>query len=223
MDAIMTQPQSAIRLSVLTVCLLNLAVGCVAPGVRRSAIRWNFQAPIEHRVSDSSRALELASRKAEELKVLIDSGCSPNPKDLIGTWYGVNKGFGAAMAGLHQDIKVFQACEQGVTGHNILVQQVAVEELECKGWRSKRDPKTCEPKTMGNFVVETCFNERGKLILQLDYSQGENPSMDPSRYLVDELVLMEPDLLLGRARVRVGMVDMPIAYFVLFRAATPCD
>ena len=156
----------------------------------------------------------------------MDTQPAPEPSDLIGTWYGVNKGLGAAMAGLHQDVKVFHACGSGVSGHNILVKQVAVEDLACKGWRPKRDRATGLPKQMGNFVVETCNQECGNGKLQLNYSQAENPTLDPSRFLVDELVVIEPGLLLGRARVKIGAMDLPIAFFVLTRDPTQnlaCD
>ncbi len=168
----------------------------------------------------------MASRSPQELGQLMDSESAPSPDELIGTWYGVNKGYGAAMAGLHQDVKVFERCGAVVSGYNILVEQVAVEDLSCKGWRSKIDPKTCLPKTMGNFAVKVCKNECGKLVLLLDYGQAKNPSFDPSRFLVDELVVIEPGLLLGRARVQMGLLNMPVAYFVLTKEAlhrTDCD
>ena len=79
---------------------------------------------------------------------------------------------------------------------------------------------------MGNFVVETCSNECGKRVLMLDYSKAENPTLDPSRFLLDELVTIEPGLLLGRARVQIGWLDLPVAYFVLSRESsqgTQCD
>ena len=156
----------------------------------------------------------------------MESQPAPEPSELVGTWYGVNKGYGAAMAGLHQDVKVFHACGTSVSGHNILVKQVAIEDLACKGWQPKLDRATGLPKQMGNFVVETCNNECGKRKLQLNYSKAENPTLDPTRFLVDELVIIEPGLILGRARVKIGEMDLPVAYFVLTRDASKdsaCD
>jgi hypothetical protein len=194
------------------------AFGCVSPGVRRSAIRWNIQSAIDP-AHNRTKALRLAGRPTRELHQLMATKPSPAPCDLVGKWYGVNKGYGAAIAGIHQDVKVFRECEHGVSGYNILVEQVAVEELACKGWRPKLERKTCQPKTMGNFVVD-CQPKEGcpcQQALVLDYSQADNPVFDPSRFLVDELVVIEPDLLLGRARFRMGWIDMPVAYFVLTR------
>lgn len=208
------------------ICLLMTTSACVSPSVRRSAIRWNLRSQQNTETTCHSSALSLASRSQEELGRLMESQPAPEPLELVGTWYGVNKGFCAAMAGLHQDVKVFYACGTGVSGHNILVEQVAVEELACKGWRPKRDRATGLPKQMGNFVVETCNNRCGKGKLQLNYSKAENPTLDPSRFLVDELVVIEPGLLLGRARVQIGAMDLPVAYFVLTRDASQdleCD
>ena len=199
------------------VCSFVMACGCVAPGVRRSAIRWNLQSQCHSNSTNCSKALELASRSQKELGKLMQSETAPTPDELIGTWYGINKGYGAAMAGLHQDVKVIEKCGAGVSGHNILVVQVPVEDLQCKGWRPQRDPKTGLPKTMGNFTVQICENECGKKVMRLDYSQVENRAGDPSRFLLDELVMIEPGLILGRARVRFGWLDMPVAYFVLMR------
>jgi hypothetical protein len=54
---------------------------------------------------------------------------------------------------------------------------------------------------------------RGKT--ELDYSLGENPFWEPSRFLVDELVQVDHGLLLGRAYFQVGYVRIPVAYFAL--------
>ncbi len=207
-------------------CLFVTMPSCVSPGVKRSAIRWNMQSQTSEKTNGHSSALRLASRSQEELGRLMESQPAPEPSELIGTWFGVNKGYGAAIAGLHQDVKVFHACGTGVSGHNILVEQVAIEDLACKGWRPKRDRATGLPKQMGNFVVETYDKACGKGKLQLNYSRAENPKLDPSRFLVDELVVIEPGLLLGRARVQIGAIDLPIAYFVLTRDASQdlvCD
>ncbi|MEQ1828315.1 MAG: hypothetical protein ABL921_20310 [Pirellula sp.] len=205
--------------------------GCVSPTVRRSAIRWNISAALDQDADRGSKALELAGRSPSELKRLMETRPAPCPHELVGTWCGINKGYGAALAGLHQDVKVFRDCGSSVHGFNILVEQVRVEDLNAQGWRPKRNANTCQPKTMGNFVVassQDCEHQRSKLVL--DYSLANNPTLDPSRYLIDELVVIEPDLLLGRARLAIGWVDVPIAYFVLSRhasnhcsRATTCD
>ncbi len=75
---------------------------------------------------------------------------------------------------------------------------------------------------MGNFaIVEPCAPCQPLL---LDYTQAENSWLSPSRQLVDELVMMDEDLLLGRANIQVGNHRTPIAYFVLYRGTSQaCD
>ena len=208
---------------ILFVCL---AIGCTSPSVRRSAIRWNFDNSHSPESISQSRAMKIASKSSVELSQLMDSLPAPSTEELIGTWYGINKGYGAAVAGIHQDVKVFRAYGSSIKGYNILVEQVEVEELACNGWRPKIDATTCRPKTIGNFVVETCCDAtQGREKLLLNYRKASNPKADPSRYLVDELVLVEPGLMLGRARIQLGWLDMPVAYFVLSKenGNSACD
>ena len=206
-------------------CLTATTIGCVSPGVRLSSVRWNHQQDIVGTKSDSgSRVLKLAGRSTESLERLMEKCPAPYEDELEGTWYGVNKGYGAALAGLHQDVKVFHCSGGQIFGHNILVKQVRVEDLACEGWEPKTEFGTQEPKKMGNFAVKTCVNDHGKRTLLLDYSQGNNPALDPSRFLVDELVVVEPGLMLGRARVQVKDIGLPIAFFALSRErTTQCD
>jgi hypothetical protein len=185
----------------------------------RSTVRWNLNPDSVARSSSPvQRALQLAARDATELDRLMKCCEPPEPCSLIGTWYGINKGVGAAAIGLHQDVKVFESCRDQIVGHNILVEQVAVEEIARCGWQPKRAFRDGQPKTIGNFVVTHERDERsGQQKLILDYNLAENPMLDPTRYLIDELVEVSPNLMLGRARVRVGLVDTPVAYFVLTR------
>ena len=56
--------------------------------------------------------------------------------------------------------------------------------------------------------------------LLLDYGQGGNPPYDPSRFLRDYLVQVDPDnpdLLLGKAYVALGPVRVFVSFFVLER------
>ncbi len=210
---------------VLLAFSLHVAVGCVSPRVRLSTVRWNLESQSNASSCGQYTLLSLASRKNEELSRLMESQPAPRPSDLIGTWYGVNKGIGPALAGLHQDVKVFRSQGSTVSGYNIMVEQVSIEDLNCKGWKAKRNPNTGVPKKMGNFIVESCNSHCGRRILRLDYGKAENPLLDPSRHLVDELVTIDGGLLLGRAYIHIGDLEIPVAYFVLSReaGAAECD
>jgi hypothetical protein len=140
---------------------------------------------------------------------------APELDELAGAWNGINKGLGPALAGLTQDVKVFDDNGCCVRGYNRLVHQVPICKLSCHGWESQIDSATCEPKTMGNFVAIAPQCKCSPL--KLDYTQADNPWYDPSKLLIDDIVKIEPNLLLGRARAQVGIFDIPVAYFVLFR------
>ncbi len=212
-------------------CFLSLFfipfLGCVAPGVRISSLRWNLQNNLGRTRPSEFRSLEIASKSNSELSRMMDKLPSPSPDELIGTWYGVNKGHGAAWLGIHQDVKVFYRCDAGMRGHNILVEQVALEDLAESGWRPKRNWLHDEPLAMGNFVIDQrdCKRRQGTDQLLLDYGLAQNKALDPSRFLVDELVVVEPGLMLGRVRMKLGPIECPIAYFVLSRSrgASDCD
>jgi len=107
----------------------------------------------------------------------------------------------------------------GVSGYNILVKQVSINDLPCRGWQPECDSNTCKPKTRGNFiaVAPTCCGKLGHTV-KLDYTIAENPWYDPSRFLIDQLVAIDDDILLGRATANIGAMHIPIAYFVLTRA-----
>jgi hypothetical protein len=198
------------------------ALGCVSLDVRRSAIAWNVNT--QQRCYARLRVLELASKDASELARMMDCCPSPNVEGLVGTWRGVNKGLGPAAAGLHQDVKVFTRCGGHIEGHNILVQQVKVEELASTGWKPKQSLFGQPLPPVGHFLVTaepSRSNTRGNVVL--DYDQPANRIVDPTRYLLDELVEIEPNLLLGRAYVTMGTARMPVAYFALEREAIECD
>ncbi len=141
---------------------------------------------------------------------------------LDGRWHGINKGAGAAAIGLTQDIKVFSVSGTCPTGHNVAVHQVSIDELDCRGFQPKISRLTGCEKTMGNFVIIP--HTKSCEPLKLDYTQADNSSLDPSRWLVDELVMIDHDMLLGKAYTKVGQHLMPVAFFVLTRAESlDCD
>lgn len=191
---------------------------------RATFLKWNMRTKCDSTdcLTRCSRALQLASHSAFELDSMMTRYPAPSIDMLEGRWHGINKGVGAAAIGLTQDIKVFSVNGPCPKGHNVAVHQVALDELDCRGFQPKISPLTCCEKTMGNFVIvapcATCEP------LKLDYTQAENSPTDPSRWLVDELVMIDHDMLLGKAYVQVGRSRMPVAFFVLVRAgASGCD
>jgi hypothetical protein len=217
----------------MLLCLLG-SLGCQSTHQQRldhaqarmSFVSWNLRAAIgTPQEACSCRAFELASLSSRELGELMKTQPAPDLNTISGSWYGINKGLGPALAGITQDIKVFNACGECVQGHNIVVHQVPISELGCRGWRPELDPTTCQPKRVGNFVAvgPQCYGDP----VQLDYTIAENPWYDPSKILIDELVVIDSDLMLGRADAKIGNSRIPIAYFVLFRPngahPTGCD
>lgn len=196
-------------------------------GARLSFLRWNTRSMLGVQQQPiPSRALAVASRSQRELACMMETYPAPDLEQLHGTWKGINKGFGAAFAGITQDVKTFYFCGDGLHGHNISVHQVPLRQLPCLGWRYQCDPDTCQPKTLGKFVaVQThcpsqcdgCDGTGERLTTRLDYTLADNAWYDPSRFLVDRLVMVDQDLLLGRAYAKIGGQEIPVAYFVLFR------
>ncbi len=202
-------------------------IACVSPSVRWSAIQWNLKNSLQPSTQVPSNALALASRPHHELHSLMKTCPAPTEQDLLGRWQGVNKGYAAACLGIHQDVKFFEVRRGQTSGFNILVKQVTLKELTTQGWQPQIERSSGAPRTMGNFVVShrsaTSSSDHDRLVL--DYTQSGNAPFDPSRFLIDELVLIEPGLMLGRVRVKLGSIEWPIAYFALSRQTTThnCD
>lgn len=191
---------------------------------RATFFKWNIRNKCDSSdcLTRSSRALQLASHSTFELDSMMARYPAPSIDMLEGRWHGINKGVGAASIGLTQDIKVFRVQGPCPKGHNVAVHQVAIDELDCRGFEPKISPLTCCEKTMGNFVVVAPCSSCQPL--KLDYTKAENSLADPSRWLVDELVMIDHDMLLGKAYAKVGQSLMPVAFFVLVRAnASSCD
>ncbi len=227
----------ALGTTVVGLIVLSLS-GCTSMATRldrgiqriataRSFTSWNLRSAVgTPREASISRAFQLASLSNQELHRIMKTHPSPTPSTLCGRWNGINKGIGASMIGLVQDIKVLECDGNCVRGYNIMVEQVSVWDVYCHGWRPIRDPRTNAPKTIGNFVAVTSSRTNAnRCALTLDYTVANNRWFDPSRFLIDELVVIDDDLLLGRANAKLGSMNIPIAFFVLERAQTchRCD
>lgn len=142
---------------------------------------------------------------------------APTSAELAGTWRGVNKGI-VRLAGVKQFVKQIQPCGPVMFGDNVDVHQVSDDMLRCAGWQPKVDRRTGMLKRNGKYMVQRP-NFRGPFGhgVTFSYRDGGNRRGDFRRVIVDKVVLIDPDHLLGRASVRVGFVQIPVGYFVLER------
>ena len=144
------------------------------------------------------------------------NGATPCAHELQGHWRGVNKGI-ATWIGYRQFIKEIQPCGEVYFGDNIQVHQVSNQCLRCMGWQPKVE---CDGslERKGKFAVQPadCRGPFGHGII-FSYRDGGNPKRDPSRLLVDKVVKIDDNHLLGRAVAKVGLMRIPLAYFMLER------
>lgn len=113
--------------------------------------------------------------------------------------------------GFQKFAKGFYRGPSGTMGYNVVVRQNA-------NWDPHvSKPNEDAPKRMGFYRVEAA-PKRYPSSLFLDYGRGGN-GLHPALFLRDYLVQPwedEPDLLLGKAYVAVGLW-VPVSYFVLSR------
>lgn len=145
------------------------------------------------------------------------SGRTPTPAELQGQWRGVNKGI-VRLFGFRQFIKEIQPSGCTLVGDNIQVHQVSDQLLRCCGWQPKFDARTGMLERNGRYLVKrpTFRGPFGHGVV-FSYREGGNPRGDLSRLIVDQVVMIDHHHLLGRASVRLGLVKVPVAYFVLER------
>ena len=71
---------------------------------------------------------------------------------------------------------------------------------------------------MGAFQVQ---QPRGRGAFKhgaiFSYRDGDNEKLDPARLLVDKLVVLDSNHLLGRVTANFGPVQIPLSYFTLER------
>jgi hypothetical protein len=232
---------SSVFTPALILGFLLLSCGCALPKktfrdrlihmqAKSSFLAWNLTgntSDADHPVI--KRSLQLLNHSYDELNRCVEQGVGPSMDEMSGPWLGINKGVAATTVGWMQDVKVFgYPNETGrQCGFNVAVHQVPIDDLCRCGWRYQRDGQTNKPITLGNFVVDTtsCQSQcrpvseiRGhNRPLRLDYRVAENKCLDPSRVLIDDLVRVDHDIVLGRASVCVRDRLVPIAFFTLFR------
>jgi hypothetical protein len=150
-----------------------------------------------------------------EYRRMMRSGQTPHPSELVGSWKGVNTGI-ATVAIDKQFIKRFSVVGSQVYGDNVSVPQSRSRQLP---WRSKHSSHAhIAKKSRGKFMVEPAGG-RGAFRhgLRLNYRAGDNRPLDPANLIHDRVVKLDDNRMLGRATVKIGPLQIPVAYFVLER------
>lgn len=143
---------------------------------------------------------------------------APQPRELVGRWRGVNKGI-VELVGYRQFIKEVAPTPCDLRGDNIVVQQVSNDLLRSIGWAPVAGmPEEGYVSRVGAFQVQ---QPRGVGAFKhgaiFSYRAGDNKKLDPCRLLVDKLVVLDRNHLLGRVTANFGPVQIPLSYFTLER------
>jgi hypothetical protein len=167
------------------------------------------------------RFLELEKHSHEPLERVFESGFTPDLDALIGWEFrGVNVPAWAYVAGVKKFVKGFYRPGGGaqVYGYNCPVVQDGLG----RPWRTR--PSDDAPRRFGFYrvlPVDATSRDNAHLhAVLLDYDQGGNHRMDPSRGLRDYLVRVDrdnPDLYLGKAYYALGPGRLAVSYFLLER------
>ena len=143
---------------------------------------------------------------------------APQPDELVGRWRGVNKGI-VELAGYRQFIKEVTPTPCDLRGDNIIVEQVSNDLLRSIGWAPVAGmPEEGYVSRVGAFQVQQPHGVgKFKHGAVFNYRAGENKATDPVRLLVDRVVVLDRNHLLGRVTANFGPVRIPLSYFTLER------
>lgn len=159
--------------------------------------------------------LRLATCSRAERHQAFKAGETPNVDALTGFEYrGVNTAWIAPLLRIRKFVKAFFDFDGRAYGCNSPTEQNGIEEE----WRLV--PSADEPRRFGFYVIERPAKRRHPHALLLDYGGGGNGFFEPARLLRDYVVRVSPaddDLLLGKAYLAIGPVQLPVSYFVLER------
>lgn len=174
----------------------------------------------------SPEALRLERASWRDLELTFQRGTTPDLEGLVGWEFrGINRlplqGIPVArIAGIKKFMKGFYRAEDGrVMGYNCPV----VNNVLDGRWHTK--PSDTAPKRFGFYEVRlvdpTARDNFYLHALLLDYGKGNNPAFDPSQFLRDYVVQVDPtnpDLLLGKAYYALGPTRIgTLNYFILER------
>ncbi len=196
-----------------------LALTLSPPLVAQDCDCANIDKAIELGASPSCSCdiMDTRNFRLRDYRRMFKCGTTPTEEDLVGHWKGVNKGV-VELVGYRQFIKEIQPNECGISGDNIMVGQVSPEMLRCVGWQPKVDECTGELERKGKFAICPPHGCGAfKHGVEFNYRRGDNRKRDPVRLIVDKVVKIDDNHLLGRATANFGPLHIPLAYFVLER------
>lgn len=147
---------------------------------------------------------------------MLVNGVAPTPNELQGRWRGVNDGI-VRLAGYRQFIKEIGTTGEIEFGENVKVHQLSNQCLRALGWQPKLNADGTVARE-GRFRIKAPSG-RGRLghAALFSYRDSGNPGSDPARLLVDRVVRIDQDHLLGLVTAKFGPVEIPLAYFMLER------
>lgn len=161
----------------------------------------------------------LCEASEQTLEKVLRYGLSPKREELEGYEFrGKNPPFFARLLGIQKFIKGFFDHQGQLFGYNVPV----VQDRSTRVWRAL--PEHERPKRFGFFEVapvelQSRDNKYPNAWL-LDYGKGQNPAYDPSQVLRDYIIQVEPgnpQLLLGKATLKLGPARVATNFFVLER------
>ena len=159
--------------------------------------------------------LRLASASRAERREVFEAGEAPDAAVLTGYEYrGVNTVWFAPLLGIRKFVKAFFTADERVYGCNSPAEQNGLLEE----WLLK--PSEDEPRRFGFYLIEAPAKRRHPHAMLLDYGRGGNSFFQPARLLRDYVVRVSAgsdELLLGKAYLALGPLQLPVSYFVLAR------
>lgn len=150
-----------------------------------------------------------------ELKQLMEQ-CPPiAPAELHGAWRGLSQGAMVAMSGNTQFIKSFCTSCNCPHGDNVKIEQ---QPPECWFSADAWQLQSGKLQRHGNYRVNL---PNGLTPVphatELNYLQAKNPKGYRGKRIVDKLVKLDDDLVLGLACIQFGSKRIPMSYFVMER------
>ena len=168
----------------------------------------------------SPRYRALLDLPLSELFLIMRRGETPDFDRMQGWEYkGFNRPGYLKLLGIQKFVKGFYRDATGMSwGYN----EPVVQNGPDGAWLARPCPE--RPKRFAFYRVRKVdpreIDHWYLAALLLDYGQGPNHRLDPSRFLRDYLVRVEPgsdDLLLGAASVALGPARVPTNFFLLER------
>ncbi len=176
-----------------------------------------FRSETAESTSPSVDIMNTSHFRLVDYRRMFVNGSTPTEAELVGNWRGVNKGI-VELVGYKQFIKEITPDGCAISGDNIMVHQLDNCHLRSLGWEPKADGFNGQLQRRGKFAIEppkgTGTFKHGVVF---SYRRGRNRKFDPVRLIVDKVVKIDDNHLLGRATANFGPLQIPVAYFVLER------